>query len=199
RRRTRRLSEDGSLSFDSLDANAGVEEWLNEFLLLEASGWKGLSGGAFAANEVNREYFISVGREAFLRGRLMMLAMRLNGKPIAAKCNFLAKRGAFAFKIAYDEQYSYHSPGVLLEIENIRQVHRRPDIDWMDSCANPDHPMINRLWLDRRVIQTLVVPTGIGMGSLLVSLMPATRLINRSVRSFSSWLNPPSKSNGGKK
>jgi CelD/BcsL family acetyltransferase involved in cellulose biosynthesis len=199
RRRAKRLSEDGSVSFDSLDANAGVDEWLEEFLSLEASGWKGVSGGAFAANEMNQKYFLTIGREAFLRGRLMMLAMRLNGKPIAAKCNFLAERGAFAFKIAYDEQYSYHSPGVLLEIENIRQVHQRPDIDWMDSCANPDHPMINRLWLDRRVIQTLVVPTGIGAGSFLVSLMPATRWINRSLRSLSSRLVPPSKRNGGRK
>jgi hypothetical protein len=30
----------------------------------------------------------------------------------------------------------------------------------MDSCADPHHPMIEHLWQDRRVIASLVVPTG---------------------------------------
>jgi len=27
-----------------------------------------------------------------------------------------------------------------------------PQIEWMDSCARADHPMITRLWTDRRPI-----------------------------------------------
>src|SRR5262245_28353898 len=60
RRRSRRLSEDGLVGVDSLDSNGDVEKWLDEFLLLEASGWKGVSGGAFAANHANQKYFLTI-------------------------------------------------------------------------------------------------------------------------------------------
>ena len=111
-----------------------------------------------------------------------MLALELNGKPIAQKCNFLAENGSYAFKIAYDEDYARYSPGLLLEIENIEHFHATPEIEWMDSCAVPDHFMINRLWLDRRTIQTVLIPTGKRGGDLIVSLMPLMRWINRKVR-----------------
>jgi hypothetical protein len=106
----------------------------------------------------------------------------LNGKPISYKCNFLAGDGSFAFKIAYDEGQSHFSPGVMLELENIKRVHCRREIAWMDSCASPEHPMIDRLWLDRRVIQSVVVPTGKGSGSFWVSVLPLIRWANRKIR-----------------
>jgi len=116
----------------------------------------------------------------------MMLALELDGQRVAQKCNFLAGNGSFAFKIAYDEDYARYSPGLLLEIENIRQVHAAREIEWMDSCAVPIHFMINRLWLDRRTIQTALIPTGKRPGELIVSLMPLIRWINRKVRRISS-------------
>lgn len=45
------------------------------------------------------------------------------------------------------------SPGVLIELDNLRHVLDGPDgPDWMDSCAAPDHPMIDSLWAERRTI-----------------------------------------------
>jgi hypothetical protein len=118
----------------------------------------------------------------------MMLALRLNGEPVAMKFNFLSGEGSFAFRIAFDEAQSRYSPGIQLEMENIRRVHARPEIKWMDSCAIPDHPMINRLWVERRTIQTLVVPTGKGPGDLVVSLMPMIRWLNRKAKGLKSGL-----------
>ena len=109
----------------------------------------------------------------------MMLAIHLDGRAIAQKCNFLAGDGAFAFKIAYDERYADFSPGVLLELENIRRIHASQAIRWMDSCAAPNHFMINRLWTERRIVQTLVVPARKGWGEFLVSVMPLLRWFKR--------------------
>ena len=39
--------------------------------------------------------------------------------------------------------------------------------------------MINRLWLDRRTIQTVLIPTGKGAGDFWVSIMPLVRGLNR--------------------
>lgn len=188
RRRTRRLSEQGYLQFRELASEAESETWLERFLQLEQSGWKGREGGAFACRTEDREYFLAIMRSGFERGRLMMLAIELDGAPISLKCNFIAGEGAFAFKIAYDERYSRYSPGLLLEIENIRRVHDGRKLRWMDSCASPEHPMIDRLWLDRRVIQNIVVPAGRGWGQFWVSVLPLMRLVKRKAATIKLWL-----------
>lgn len=182
RRKGRRLSELGQLQFSSLEPGGNIDIWVEEFLKLEASGWKGTGGGAFACFEANRSYFVSIATSAFVRGRLTMLALRLDGKPVAMKCNFISEPGSFAFKIAFDENYAVHSPGVLLEIENISRFHAQRTLEWMDSCAVPEHPMIDRLWLDRRTIKSVLVPTGKRAGDLVISALPFMRSLNRKIR-----------------
>jgi CelD/BcsL family acetyltransferase involved in cellulose biosynthesis len=182
RRKQRRLSETGWLEMNRLDRSPDIEKSIEEFLALEASGWKGKEGGALLCDEAGREFFKSVAREASVKGRIDMLTLRLDGKPIAKKVNILAGDGAFAFKIAFDEQHARHSPGILLEIENIRRFHASAEVGWMDSCAEPFHPMINRLWLDRRIIETVIVATGRGAGEFWVSAIPLLRWLARKAR-----------------
>jgi hypothetical protein len=179
RRKEKRLSDAGLVEYDELDSDGDIERWTREFLDVEASGWKGQEGSALAAGEASRSFFVRVASSAFSRGRLMMLALRFNGRPIALKFNLLARSGAFSLKIGYDESYARFSPGLLLEVENVRRLHERGDVEWMDSCAVSEHFMINRLWLDRRTIQTVLIPTGKGAGDLWVSMMPLVRWLNR--------------------
>jgi hypothetical protein len=181
RRKEKRLAEQGALEYATLQADGDVESWIKSFLDLEASGWKGEEGSALIAKDSERQFFQSVAREAFRRGRLLMLALTLNDQPVAQKCNFLAGDGAFAFKIAYDEGRSDFSPGVLLEVENIRCIHSLPGVRWMDSCAEAKHFMINRLWTERRTIQSIIVPVKGGWGEFLVSLMPLLRWCKRKL------------------
>jgi CelD/BcsL family acetyltransferase involved in cellulose biosynthesis len=188
RRKTRRLAELGKLEFDSLEFQGDVRTWIEEFLQLEASGWKGREGSAFACNESNRNYFAAMAKAAFDGERLMMLALRLDGKPVAMKCNFIATPGSFAFKIAFDEAYAEYSPGFLLEIENVRWFHAQRRFEWMDSCAAPDHPMIDRLWFDRLEIQSVLVPTG-AAGKSVVAALPAMRSLNRKIRALSGGVS----------
>src|SRR5215470_2488526 len=181
KRQERRLAETGRLEYTALEPGADIDAWIEEFLQFEANSWKGKGGRALACNETDREYFVEVAREAFQRGKLMMLALRFNGRPIAYKLNFLSGVGSFAFKIAFDEEYARYSPGVLLELENIRLLHERPQIKWMDSCADPDRFMINHLWTDRRTIQTLVVSAGKRQGDLVVAALPLLKWGNRQI------------------
>jgi len=184
RRLEKRLAETGRLEYTTLDPCAGgddVDAWVEEFLEFEAKSWKGQGGRALVCSETDRKYFVEIAREAFRRGRLMMLALRFNGRPIAYKVNFLSGDGSFAFKIAFDEEYARYSPGVLLELENIRLLHERTQIRWMDSCANPDRFMINQLWTDRRAIQTLVISTGKRQGDLVVAAIPLLKWGNRRI------------------
>jgi hypothetical protein len=85
------------------------------------------------------------------RGRLERLTLSLDGSPIAMLANFLCPPGSFSFKTAFDERYARFSPGVLLQRENLALLDRA-DIDWCDSCASADHPMIDHVWRERRSI-----------------------------------------------
>ena len=64
----------------------------------------------------------------------------------------------FAVKIGYDESLRQGTPGVLLLADLATWFHEHTDADLLDSCAVPDHALINRLWPDRRDLTTLVLP-----------------------------------------
>lgn len=176
-----RLGELGCLTYEVVAADQ-IEKGIEEFLQLEASGWKGKAGTAFANQVSHGDFFRQIGCEAARRGRLMLLALRLDGRPLAMKFNLLAGEGAFACKIAFDENFARYSPGVLLELENIRQLQENPTAKWMDSCAIPDHFMINRLWTERRLMQNLVLSSGSIAGDLVVSLLPLLRFFKRRLK-----------------
>jgi CelD/BcsL family acetyltransferase involved in cellulose biosynthesis len=182
RRLERRLAESGELRYAAVDSDAEIEGWIDDFLMLEAGGWKGAHGSAFNCTDENRRFFSRIAREAARRGRLMMLGLHVGGRPVALKCNLLAADGSFAFKIAYDESFARFSPGMLLELENIRRFHQRPELQWMDSCADPEHFMLNRLWLDRRELVTLITSTRSTAGDLVVTVLSMLRRLGRSLR-----------------
>jgi CelD/BcsL family acetyltransferase involved in cellulose biosynthesis len=152
-----RLSELGTLAYHHLDADADALPWIEDFLALEASGWKGREGSALGADLATRGFFHAAIEGAHAAGRLDMLRLTVNGRAIAMLVNFMTPPGSYSFKIAFDEDYARFSPGVLIQIENFK-VLERADIAWMDSCAVEDHPMINSLWAERRTIVRVTVP-----------------------------------------
>lgn len=188
-RRQARLAAEGRMEYASLTDPAEIEAWTNSFLELEASGWKGRSQSALSCVTGGRAFLTSIVKGAFVRNRLMMLGIRLDGIPIAAKLSFIAGNGSFAFKIAFDEAYRDFSPGLLLEVENIRSLHEMPEIEWMDSCAAPRHPMIDHLWPGRRAIETILIPGGRKSGGMILATFPLLRLIKQTARRSAAMIS----------
>lgn len=152
-----RLAETGSVAFSRVSDLGDLESWIDTFLALEASGWKGRDGAALA-NDSHTEGFVrNALRGAFTAGRLEIIRLAIDDRVIAMLINFLTAPGSFSFKIAFDEDYARFSPGVLIQLENLK-ILETPGIDWMDSCAVEDHPMINSLWAERREIVRISVP-----------------------------------------
>lgn len=137
----------------------------DDFMHLEAAGWKGGAGTAMASSEDHARFF----REACAgfrdRGSLQIISLEAGARTLAMKCNFRAGEGIFCFKIAFDEEFAKFSPGVQLEMDNVAMFHAS-GAAWMDSCADPGNQMINRLWPDRRRIATLALSTRDGRGRL---------------------------------
>ena len=149
RRQHNRLAEEGALTFERIDGDEGLTAWAEEFLNLEAAGWKGAEGSALASAPDTAVFFMQALEGAAAAGRLERLALRLDGRAIAMLANLITAPGAYSFKTAFDEDYARFSPGMLLQLENLALL-ERPGIQWADSCAVEGHPMIERLWRDKR-------------------------------------------------
>lgn len=151
RRQRRRLGEEGDLQFIKDDSDGRLDQWTDEFLELEQSGWKGKNRSALACAADTSAFFRETLWGAAAAGKLERRDLRLNGKPIAMLVSFISGPGGFGFKTAFNEDYARFSPGVLLQLENL-EILNNPAIRWMDSCAASDHPMIDGLWSERRHI-----------------------------------------------
>jgi len=159
RRQERRLGEMGELSFERLTDQADVGEWADAFLSLEAAGWKGEESSALASETATAAFFRNSLTSAANAGKLERLSMTLNGKPIAMLVTFLTSPGAFSFKTAFDERFARFSPGVLLQKHNLGLLDNCT-IAWADSCAASDHPMIERIWREKRTMLRINVALG---------------------------------------
>lgn len=152
-----------------------VARWTEDFLGLEASGWKGSRGSAMACTEASRRFARAVFAGAFARGRLLMLGLDFDGRPIARRCAFTAGEGSFAWKTGFDERFAEFCPGILAERDNLRDFEALRGIEWMDSFTAADNLLFNRLWQDRRTVETLLI----GAGARARLLFPALALLRR--------------------
>jgi hypothetical protein len=137
----------------------GAGGWIEQFLELEHSGWKGMAGSAMICAAETEALFRTALEHAASSGKLERLTLRIDSQPIAMLANFITPPGSFSYKTAFAESYARFSPGVLLQRENLALLDRN-DIGWCDSCAAPDHPMIDSLWTERRAIGRISVAIG---------------------------------------
>ena len=157
RRLKRRLADQGELVHGVARGPEEIRLAIEGFLSLEAAGWKGRERTAMAIDRY---------RAAFAREAVHGLAEQdlcrihsftLGGKLIASLIVFVEAGVAYTWKTAYDESYAAFSPGTLLMMEVTRQHLDDPNIELTDSCAVPDHPVMSRLWSERKPFGTLVV------------------------------------------
>jgi len=173
RRNERRLAARGAKTI-AMAPGGNIGDEIERFLRLEVGGWKGRQGGALAADPANLRFGRDVLAEAHRRGRLQIVGMDCDGAPIARRLSLLAGEGAFAFKTAYDEDYAAYSPGVLAEALSLREFHRLPGVRWMDSYTDPDNATVNRMWKDRRAMQSVAAGVG-AWGAFWLSVYSSLR------------------------
>jgi CelD/BcsL family acetyltransferase involved in cellulose biosynthesis len=157
RRQAKRLAEQGDVTFERLAADGPLDAWCDQYLTLEAAGWKGEGGTALGKDEAWTRFFRETMASAHALGRLDFLRLLQNGEPIAMLINLRAPPVVWSWKITYDESLARFSPGVLIELDAIPLMLGDPAIAWADSCAKPDHPMINSLWGERQAIAHVIV------------------------------------------
>ncbi|TIS15401.1 MAG: GNAT family N-acetyltransferase, partial [Mesorhizobium sp.] len=157
RRLKRRLAGLGKLDHVVARGPDEIRHAIESFLTLEAAGWKGRERTAMAIDR----YRAAFAREAVHRlaehDMCRIHTLTLDGRTIASLVVFVEAGVAYTWKTAYDETLSAYSPGTLLMIEVTKQHLDDPNVAMTDSCAVPDHPVMSRLWTERKPMGTLVV------------------------------------------
>ena len=158
-----------------------IGAWIDEFLRIEVEGWKGRNGSAMASTPANERYFREIIGAGFRRHQLMGCGLDVGGRAIARRFSFTSEGASYAFKTTYDESYAEYSPGVLLEVDNVRQLDGDPRLEWQDSFTEGNVLAVERMWPDRRSMQTLAAGVG-PWGRLATTALPWFRWIKRRMR-----------------
>ena len=149
RRQRRRLTDRGDLTYRSTSTRAEVRESVEYFLALEASGWKGRAGTALLCDPAVATFVRTMTRELAGAGNCRIDSLDLDGSPVAMGIVLSSRDQSWLWKIAYDENHASLSPGAQFVRDFTRKQLQEMSIRMTDSCAIPDHPMIDRLWPDR--------------------------------------------------
>jgi hypothetical protein len=158
RRQRRRIEELGEVAWTSARDRRAVRAALERFYVLEASGWKGRNGTALIDDAAVATFGRAMTRQLAADGRCQIDALEVDGHPIAMGVTIRSGRFAALWKIAYDENLAARSPGVQFILEYTRRQLADGGVDLTDSCAMPDHPMIDHIWRDRVAITDMFVP-----------------------------------------
>lgn len=149
RRQRRRLEANGTLVFRSSSTPAEVREATEHFLKLEAGGWKGRRGTALLADPALTVFTRTMTRLLAREGKCRVCTLELNGEAVAAGIVLESGGYAYLWKIAYDESHAADSPGVQFMLDLSHLLVSDENIIFTDSCAIPNHPMIDHIWRER--------------------------------------------------
>ena len=133
------------------------------FLDLERSGWKGRKKTALASLGKTRTFFEKSITGMNETGDVRIDCLTLDGKLIGCLISLLAGDEGCIWKIAFDENLHIYSPGVVLlkfVTEDFQNNFER--INYVDSLATADHPMINSIWRTQARFGTLVMASAPG-------------------------------------
>lgn len=146
RRNLRRLGEKGEVRLEHVTEQAAVAARLEDFLQMEAAGWKGEAGTAFLSQDDTASFaraaFATDGQEELISTDTLLV----DDVPIAVSLNMQSGTTRFTPKGAIDETYRSVSPGVLLEYLVIEAFYANQNCDIMDSAITTDSHVVAGLW-----------------------------------------------------
>ncbi|RAX41596.1 GNAT family N-acetyltransferase [Rhizobium tropici] len=157
RRQWRLLENQGEVTYSVARQPRDIHLRMEEFLALEASGWKGKKRSAL----VTDRHHAAFAREAISNlaaiDAVRIHTIDLDGKAIASMIVLMMGGEAYTWKTAYDEAYARFSPGKLLMGELTEWHLDDANVVRSDSCAVPDHPIMSRFWHEREEMGTLII------------------------------------------
>lgn len=159
RQHRRRLAEKGVLQSTVVTDADDVSRAMEDFLALEASGWKGRERTALSSNPTDAKFARGMIATLAATGDASIHMLTLDGRPISMQIVLRSGPGAFTWKTAYDEAFRDFSPGMLLLEDYTAALLAEDSIAAVDSCAFDDSGYmaawrervpLAQLWFDAR-------------------------------------------------
>jgi CelD/BcsL family acetyltransferase involved in cellulose biosynthesis len=183
RRQRNRLADDGEVRFSVSVSPQQTEAAFEQFLKLEAAGWKGKRGTALASQEGLTRFAKEAVRRLAPQGKVEVATLTRGADVIASGLIVRHGERAYFFKIAHDEKLSKCSPGVQLTLDITRYLCADDAVRSVDSTATADHPMIDHIWKGRLDIAETLIPLRAGYSApLFASLISARRTLREGAR-----------------
>ncbi len=157
RRQRRRLEDVAPVTFTTTRGAPDIEAALKDFLVLEASGWKGLAGTAIVSEPSVKKFRAERGRSARGRGTgadRPAVPQRHRGR---RHRDAGEREYRWCWKIAYNEGLARSSPGVQLICDLTESLLAAPGPARVDSCAAAGHPMIDHVWRERLALSDRLI------------------------------------------
>lgn len=155
----RAIAKAGPVAFRRVRREA-VQAAFEEFLALEAAGWKGRAGTAIASSPTSVAYFRRLITGFAAVDAVQIDSLLLDGKPIAMGVLVESAGARHFLKIAYDESRSRLSPGRALTIAMIQADFATRPADIFDSGAGDGVDARTYAWGERRLMGDTVIGLG---------------------------------------
>jgi CelD/BcsL family acetyltransferase involved in cellulose biosynthesis len=159
RQHRRRLAEKGVIESKIISEPEAVGRALEDFLRIEAAGWKGRKRTALLCNVPDATFTREMVAALAPQGDASIHALTLDGRPVSMQIVLRAGATAFTWKTTYDEALHDFSPGMLLFEDYTAAFLAAPGITCVDSCSYDDssfmaswserQPMVE-MWIDAR-------------------------------------------------
>ncbi len=178
RRLMKQLAVRGKVEWRFLRGEQIGDPSVARFLDLENKGWKRDQGTSLLSRPAEKSFFLEMITRFRRRGQVFFTELLLNGEIIASTANLICGNEGFAFKLGWDPRYAHFAPGILNEVEFIRNAPQVcPDLQCIDSGALPG-TFIEDLWLDRRTLSSGIYTTS----TLGEKAVAATKMLKRLTR-----------------
>lgn len=180
RQEFRRLERGGPVELESITEPSELKSALDDYLELELNGWKGRAGTAIPQSAEETAFVTQLVDELGKRGRVRIDRLRQNGMTLASSITYLNGANAWYAKISYNEEHAKNSPGSHLVLMVSELMRTEGTLDFVDSCAPPDHPLMRKFWHDRFWLSNALIERS--GGDRLFELAAALERLRPSVR-----------------
>lgn len=176
----RRLSEQGTLTYTIGTEIDDIKRDLEDFLMMEAAGWKGLQRTALLNDAVTANFMRRAVGALAESGNVTIHSLRLDGKPVSMQIIARCGAAAFTWKTTYDEQFREFSPGMLLFEDYTNTLLADRSIAFADSCSFDDNSFMSA-WQQRQPVAEIWINSRRGP-SLTFFVLSRAQMAYRQVR-----------------
>lgn len=185
RARHRRALENALGSELTVEDRGNDPDAVEQFLDLEAAGWKGdASKGGHALRLTGHDtWFTDVAAAFRADGRLTLQTVTSGGVVVYMGVSLQVGNGMFGCLDTYDERFAKYRAGSIGRIANWKRTLTDPTIRFFDPNLGSFYVDSTRLFPHRRPHVTLLLATGGAFSRTLVRAVPALHILREAIKS----------------